>query len=81
MIFYHSEAQAKIAHEVKEELNKSGAFDQPIVTEIKEAEKFYPAEEYHQDYFINNPSQPYCSFIVKPKVEKVKRLFSDRLKD
>ncbi len=79
-IFYHSPEQGRIAKDYIKKLDSAGAFDKPIVTEVKEAEVFYPAEDYHQDYYINNPSQPYCTFIVKPKVEKVKRIFAEQLK-
>lgn len=79
VIFYHSDKQKILAEEFKSKLEASEIFDQPIVTEIKPAEKFYPAENYHQDYFANNPSQPYCTFVVKPKVEKVKKVFAERL--
>jgi peptide-methionine (S)-S-oxide reductase len=80
VIFYHTPAQEKTAREHIDKLEKAKVFSQPIVTEVKPAVEFYEAEDYHQDYYLNNPSQPYCTFIVKPKVEKVKRIFSDQLK-
>lgn len=80
VIFFHTPEQEKIAREYIRRLENQKIFDQPIVTEVKEVQEFYEAEDYHQDYFQNNPSQPYCTFIVKPKVEKVKRVFADQLK-
>ena len=79
-IFYHDEEQKRIAEEFKHELDKSGAFQDPIVTEISPLKEFFEAEDYHQNYFNNNGSQPYCSFVVKPKVDKVKRIFKDKLR-
>lgn len=79
-IFYHDEEQRRIAEAFKNELNASGAFDSPIVTEITPIKEFYKAEDYHQNYYNDNSSQPYCSYVVRPKVEKVKLLFKDRLK-
>ncbi len=79
-VFYHNEDQKQLAEHYKEELDASGAFDKPIVTEITPLAVFYVAEDYHQDYFNNNGDQPYCQFVVKPKVEKVKRVFANRLK-
>lgn len=79
-IFYHSPEQQKIALELKSQLNTSKVFDKPIVTEVTAFTNFYQAENYHQDYFNLNGSQPYCQFVVKPKVDKLKKFFSDRLK-
>lgn len=79
-IFYHTPEQQQIALELKAQLNASKVFDKPIVTEITPFTNFYPAENYHQDYFNLNGSQPYCQFVVKPKVDKLKKFFSDRLK-
>jgi peptide-methionine (S)-S-oxide reductase len=79
-IFYHDEAQKEKALHYKEELNKSGAYQKPIVTEITAFTKFYPAEDYHQHYFSNNGSQPYCYFVIKPKVEKFEKVFKSKLK-
>ena len=79
-IFYHNEDQKQIAGHYKAELDASGVFDDPIVTEIVPLPAFYPAEDYHQDYYNNNGDQPYCQFVVKPKVEKVKRVFANKLK-
>lgn len=78
-VFYHNEEQKEIAEKYKIELDKSGAFDNPIVTEISELINFYEAEDYHQNYFNNNSEQPYCSIVIKPKVAKFKKAFSDKL--
>ena len=63
-----------------EELNKSGAFDRPIVTTIEFADIFYQAEDYHQNYYNNNPNEMYCQLVARPKVEKVKKVFANKLK-
>ena len=80
VIFYHNKDQKEIAEKVKQELDDSGAFTDSIVTEITEFERFYKAEEHHQDYFEKNPEQGYCQMVVRPKVEKFKKVFSDKLK-
>lgn len=80
VIFYHNEEQKKIALSVIDELNRQKVFENPIVTEITAFDVFYEAENYHHDYFANNPNQPYCSMVVNPKVEKFKKLFKDKLK-
>lgn len=80
VIFYHSEAQKREAEQSKEKIAASGLFDKPIVTQISPFKNFYLAEDYHQDYFKNNPNQPYCTFVVKPKVEKFKAKYQDKLK-
>ncbi len=79
-IFYHNEEQRQKAEHYKEELNKNKAYDKPIVTEITAFSKFYPAEDYHQDYFRLHGSQPYCSLVIRPKVEKFEKVFKDKLK-
>lgn len=79
-IFYHSEEQKKTAEEIIKEVNEAGIYDNPIVTEITRFTKFYPAEDYHQEYFANNPNQPYCVAVVVPKVAKFRKNFIDRLK-
>ena len=68
-IMYYDEDQEKIARSWKK--NLSGQFVDPVVTEIVPAPKFYPAEEYHQDYYIKNPNQGYCSFVIRPKIKKL----------
>ncbi len=70
-IFTYSENQGKIAKAVREELDKSGRFSDPIVTEITDAPKFYPAENDHQDYYNKNKSAPYCAFNITPKLKKL----------
>jgi peptide-methionine (S)-S-oxide reductase len=79
-VFFHDEEQRKLAEQVIERLDAAKAFPNPIVTEVVEATTFYPAENYHQDYFANNPLQPYCQAVVSPKVEKVRKVFKDLLK-
>jgi peptide-methionine (S)-S-oxide reductase len=78
-IFYHSDEQRKQAEHYKAELDASGAFSAPIVTEIVPFKAFYPAEKYHQDYYDQNPSQQYCSYVIRPKVEKFEQAFADLL--
>ena len=79
-IFYHSDEQRKTAEEVIANLNKQDIFDNPIVTEVTAFTNFYSAEKYHQEYFANNPNQPYCAAVVAPKVMKFRKMFVDRLK-
>ena len=79
-IFYHSDEQKRIAEEVIKEVTEEGVYDDPIVTEVKPFDKFYIAEDYHQEYFANNPNQPYCAGVVAPKVAKFRQKFVDRLK-
>lgn len=80
-IFYLNDYQRVVAEQMKSELNKSGVFDSPIVTEITAFTNFYPAEDYHQDYYNQNGMQPYCQFVVRPKVDKLKKHFADRLRE
>ena len=79
-IFYLSDTQEKLASEMMEKLDQSKQFSDPIVTEITAFSNFYPAENYHQNYYMLNEGQPYCQFVVRPKVEKLQRLFEDKLK-
>ena len=79
-IFYHTPEQKKISEHYKKELNEKKVYDAPIVTEITEFDKFYPAEDYHQNYFNDNGDQPYCNFVIRPKVEKFQKVFKDKLK-
>jgi peptide-methionine (S)-S-oxide reductase len=79
-VFYHNEEQKEIAEEIKSRLDSSGAWDNPIVTEISEFETFYEAEDYHQDYFAENGDQPYCRAVIRPKLEKYRKAFKDKLK-
>lgn len=80
VIFYHNADQQQLAEKARTELDKSGAYPKPIVTEITKAVKFYIAEDYHQNYFANNPDQGYCAFVVAPKLDKFKKVFKDKLK-
>lgn len=79
-IFYHNAEQQKEAEFYKKKLDAEKVFDKPIVTEITAFEKFYPAEDYHQNYYNENGSQPYCMYIIRPKLEKFKKVFADKLK-
>lgn len=80
VIFYHNDEQRKTAEKLKEELNKSKIWENPIVTEISPFKNFYKAEDYHQNYYNNNSHQPYCSFVISPKLEKLKKYFKSKLK-
>lgn len=80
VVFYHNENQKEKAEAYKKKLNASGAFDAPIVTAIEPLRNFYPAENYHQDYYDNNPNQPYCQMVIRPKLEKFRKVFKDELK-
>ena len=81
VIFYHNDEQKQKAEKYKTELDKSGAFDKPIVTTLEPFSKFYKAENYHQEYYeLNKNSNPYCSIVIQPKLEKFKKVFKDKLK-
>jgi len=80
VIFYHNEAQKNSAEKLKKELNDKKVFPDPIVTEITPAQKFYPAENYHQQYFELNGNEPYCTYVIKPKLDKFRKVFKDKLK-
>lgn len=79
-VFYHDAEQKAAAQAKIAELNKTGPWDNPIVTEVAPLGEFYTAEDYHQEYFANNPNQPYCQAVVAPKVAKFRKQFIDRLK-
>lgn len=79
-IFYHDESQKSIADDVIKEIAAEGVYERPIVTEVTPFRKFWPAEGYHQEYFVNNPNQPYCAAVVAPKVAKFRQKFVQRLK-
>ncbi len=79
-VFYHSEEQKRVAEKVIADLTSEEIFDRPIVTEVAPFDRFWPAEDYHQEYFANNPDQPYCSAVVAPKVAKFRQKFAHRLK-
>lgn len=80
-IFYHTPEQKETSEAIKKKLGESGAFRNPIVTEIVPAVKFYPAEDYHQNYFNENPGNGYCRAVALPKIRKVRKVFSDYLKE
>lgn len=80
VIFYHNEEQKQKAEYYKKKLEEEKIWGKPIVTEIVEFKKFYPAEDYHQNYYENNPYQGYCAFVITPKVEKFEKIFKDKLK-
>jgi peptide-methionine (S)-S-oxide reductase len=79
-IFYANDEQRRKAEGYKARLDSTGAFNAPIVTEITALTKFYPAENYHNDYYANNPEQGYCQYVIRPKVEKFRKAFADKLK-
>ncbi len=79
VIFYADEAQRETAAKLMQQLETEQVFDAPIVTELSPASEFYPAEEYHQNYFNQNGYQPYCSFVIQPKLEKFRKEFKEKL--
>jgi peptide-methionine (S)-S-oxide reductase len=80
VIFYHNDQQRILSTEYKENLEKAGIWNDPIVTEIVPFEAFYKAETYHQDYYNQNASRPYCTFVITPKIEKFEKVFRDKIK-
>ena len=80
VIFYHTEDQKRLAEGYKKKLEEEKIWEDPIVTEITPFTNFYSAEDYHQNYYNENGSQPYCSFVIRPKIEKLEKIFSERLK-
>lgn len=81
VIFYHDDEQKQKAETYKTELNKSGAYNNAIVTTLEPFTKFYKAENYHQEYYeLNKTSNPYCSIVIQPKLEKFEKVFKDKLK-
>ena len=80
VIFYHDDAQKQIAAQVIQELDAAKIWDAPIVTAVEPLKTFYRAEDYHQEYFANNPDQPYCQVVISPKVAKFRKKFADKLK-
>jgi peptide-methionine (S)-S-oxide reductase len=80
VIFYHNENQRRLAEEYKKKLNDEKVYDNPVVTEISPYTVFYKAEDYHQNYFNQNGDQPYCSYVIQPKVEKFRKVFGNKLK-
>ena len=79
IVLYHSPEQRDTAEQVIEELNRNQVWDNAVVTEVAPLTAFYPAERYHQDYYANNPGQPYCQIVIAPKVAKVRKAYFDRL--
>jgi peptide-methionine (S)-S-oxide reductase len=79
-IFYYNEEQKQHAEAMIKKLTDEQVFDKPIVTEITPANKFYKAEDYHQNYFSDNPNKPYCSFVIQPKLNKFAKEFTDKIK-
>ena len=79
-IFYHDDEQKKIAEQVVQEITAEKIWSKPIVTEVTPFKEFYKAEDYHQEYFANNPNQPYCQMVVAPKVAKFRAHYRDQLK-
>jgi len=80
VVFYHNDEQKKVAEAYKKQLDASHVYKHPIVTEISPASTFYAAEDYHQNYYELNPNQGYCQYVIRPKVEKFKKQFADKLK-
>ncbi len=80
VIFYQNEDQKQIAEAYKKQLEMSGVFSNPIVTTLEPFTKFYPAENYHKDYYVLNGTAPYCQFVIRPKIEKFKKEFQEGLK-
>lgn len=79
-IFYHNEQQKQLAEAFKQQLNEQNVFGKPVVTEISPWENFFKAEDYHQDYYENNPNQGYCQFVIVPKLDKFRKIFKAKLK-
>ncbi len=80
VVFYHNEEQKARTEKYKAELDKSGAWDNPIVTTLEKMDVFYPAEANHQNYYNNNSGEGYCQFVIRPKLEKFEKVFKDKLK-
>lgn len=80
VIYYHNDEQKTLAEDYKKKLDQSGAFNDPIVTEISPYSTFYKAEDYHQNYYNLNGNAPYCTYVIQPKIEKFKKVFKDKLK-
>jgi peptide-methionine (S)-S-oxide reductase len=80
VIFYHNESQKEEAEFYKQKMEEEKVYPNPIVTEIVPFDVFYEADNYHNDYYENNPDQGYCKFVIRPKVEKFKKAFSEKLK-
>jgi peptide-methionine (S)-S-oxide reductase len=81
VIFYHDEIQKELAIKYKQKLTQDQVWEKPIVTMVEPLTNYYPAEDYHNNYFALNPGNPYCNAVVRPKVEKFRKIFATRLKD
>ncbi len=79
-VFYHTPEQKAAAEGIIADLSKAGVYSDPIVTEVTAASQWYPAEDYHQNYYSQNPNQGYCAYVITPKVEKFRKVFADRLR-
>jgi peptide-methionine (S)-S-oxide reductase len=80
VVFYHSDRQRRVAERYKEKIDAAGVFGAPVVTEVVPFVAFYPAEVDHQDYYARKPRQPYCRAVIGPKLDKLRKVFRDRLK-
>jgi len=80
VIFYHNEKQKEIAEKVIQLFEKEKIYDKPIVTQVEPFKAFYEAEDYHHDYYERNKNQPYCQFVITPKLDKFEKIFKDKLK-
>jgi len=81
VIFYHTDEQRKIAEEILDKLESSGAYKDPIVTEVTKFERFYPAEDYHLNYYEMHKSQPYCRIVIDPKIQKLYKDYQEKIKE
>lgn len=81
IILYHDSEQKELSENIMKELDNSGSWDSPIVTQIEKFEKFYTAENYHQDYYKLNPNNGYCAYVIAPKIDKFKKVFKTYLKN
>lgn len=80
VIFFHNEEQKQLAEEYRKRLDESNLLGAPVVTAIEPFTVFYPAEDYHRDYYKNHTSQPYCYYVIRPKLDKLEKLFADKLR-
>lgn len=80
VVFYHNEQQKELAEKYKQELNESHVWTNPVITTVEPLTNFYAAENYHQNYFNANSQQPYCRYVIQPKVEKFQKVFKNRLR-
>jgi peptide-methionine (S)-S-oxide reductase len=81
VIFYHNDEQRRLAEEMKTRLQDAKIWKDPLVTQIVPFQEFFKAEDYHQEYYFQNTSQPYCSAVITPKIEKFRKVFADKLKE